>query len=65
MFFIYALFNNVLSNSNCVRVNVALNLKRILLEGLDLIWGKISAVREKAEEKHGKPEYTQPVLGRH
>jgi hypothetical protein len=36
------LFNNVLSDSDCVRANVELNLKSIWMEGLDLIWGNIS-----------------------
>jgi len=46
MFFIYALFNNVLGNSDCIRLNVALNLKKNLwMEGLYLIWGKILTVR--------------------
>jgi hypothetical protein len=42
MFFMYVLFNNVLSDSDCVTAKDALNLKRIWMEGLDLIWGKIS-----------------------
>jgi hypothetical protein len=56
-FFIYVLFNNVLRNSESIRANVALNLKSIWMVGLDLIWGKISAVCWKAEENHGKHEY--------
>lgn len=42
MFFMYVLFNNVLSDSDCVRTNVALNKKSVWMEGLDLIWDKIS-----------------------
>lgn len=64
MFFVYVLFNNYLSNSDCIPSNDRLDLERLWVEGLDLIWGKISAVCWKAEDNHGKPESTQPVLGR-